>query len=252
MGGKFKGKVALATGAGARMGLATAQAFARAVANVVLVDINEESVVTAAKASTKEGAKALTVRCDVASETDVETMMARTVETFGRPDCAFNNAGIISPHHDTADLPDAEWDRVVSINLRGTWYCMKHELKRMLSQESSAIVNASSVGGLNGVAGLPAYIASKYGIIGLTKSAAALWLCSSEASPVLGHALSVDGGYSAQYPTLFSTGDSPCLRPLQPHARHLAILLPPWPNIPTRFFSGMCGSVPNSHRATEV
>lgn len=112
MGGKFKGKVALATGAGARMGLATAQVFARAGANVVLADINEQSVITAAKA--------LTVRCDVASETDVVTMMARTVETFGRPDCAFNNAGIISPHHDTADLPDAEWDRVVSINLRGT------------------------------------------------------------------------------------------------------------------------------------
>lgn len=250
---KFEGKVALVTGAGAGMGLATAQAFARAGASVVLADINEESVVTAAEALTWEGGKALAVRCNVASEADVETMMARTVETFGRLDCAFNNAGVISQHHDTADLPDAEWDRVMSVNLRGTWYCMKHELKQMLSQGSGAIVNASSIGGLNGVAGLPAYIASKHGIIGLTKSAAlecattgirinavcpgvietpmldgltggdatvkaelvkaqpigrlgkpeeiaaaVLWLCSSDASLVLGHALPVDGGYSAQ------------------------------------------------------
>ncbi|KXV75474.1 oxidoreductase [Acetobacter malorum] len=250
---KFEGKVALVTGAGAGMGLATAQAFARGGASVVLADINEESVVTAAEALTWEGGKALAVRCNVALEADVETMMARTVETFGRLDCAFNNAGVISQHHDTADLPDAEWDRVMSVNLRGTWYCMKHELKQMLSQGSGAIVNASSIGGLNGVAGVPAYIASKHGIIGLTKSAAlecatkgirinavcpgvietpmldwltggdatvkaelvkaqpigrlgkpeeiaaaVLWLCSSDASLVLGHALSVDGGYSAQ------------------------------------------------------
>lgn len=135
---KFEGKVALVTGAGAGMGLATAQAFARAGASVVLADINEESVVTAAKALSWEGARALAVRCNVALEADVETMMARTVETFGRLDCAFNNAGVISQHHDTADLPDAEWDRVMSVNLRGTWYCMKHELKQMLSLRGAA------------------------------------------------------------------------------------------------------------------
>src|SRR2546428_1843794 len=168
----FENKVALVTGAGSGMGLATAKAFAEAGASVVLADSNEESVHAAAKDIVAVGHKALAIRCDVSDESQVAAMVVQTVSTFGRLDAAFNNAGVQSPIAETADASGEEFDRVSSINLRGVWNCMKYELLQMREQGSGTIVNCSSLGGLVGIAGRAAYHASKHGVLGLNKSAA--------------------------------------------------------------------------------
>lgn len=168
----FKGKVVLVTGAGKGMGLASAQAFAKAGAAVMLADINEDSALKAADELAKAGHKAIGVRCDVADEAQVKAMMEKTVASFGRLDAAYNNAGIQSLVTNTADLTSEEWDRVFSVNLRGVFLCMKYELMKMREQGSGAIVNCSSIGGLIGLPGRSAYHAAKHGVIGLTKSAA--------------------------------------------------------------------------------
>jgi NAD(P)-dependent dehydrogenase (short-subunit alcohol dehydrogenase family) len=164
--------VALVTGAGSGMGLATAKAFAEGGASVVLADSNEGSVRVAVEDLTAAGHKALAIRCDVVDERQVATMVERTVSTFGRLDAAFNNAGVQSPLAETADASGEEFDRVNGINLRGVWNCMKYELLQMRQQGSGAIVNNSSIGGLVGIAGRGVYHASKHGVLGLTKSAA--------------------------------------------------------------------------------
>src|SRR5438067_4914646 len=168
----FENQVALVTGAGSGMGLATAKAFAEAGASVVLADIQEEAVCAAAEQLEASGRKALALRCDVADDGQVASMIERTVSSFGRLDAAFNNAGDMQRRVETADISGDEWDRVLAINLRGVWYCMKYELRQMLRQGGGAIVNCSSIGGLAGAAGLAAYCASKHGVIGLTRSAA--------------------------------------------------------------------------------
>lgn len=169
----FEGQVALVTGAASGMGLETARAFAESGAAVVLSDANEKAVMEAAKNIAKDGHKTLGVRCDVTSEQDVKAMLEATVSTFGRLDAAYNNAGVQSQVTDTADLDGEEWDRVVNINLRGVWLCMKYELRQMRTQGSGgAIVNCSSLGGLVGLPGRSAYHAAKHGVLGLTKSAA--------------------------------------------------------------------------------
>jgi NAD(P)-dependent dehydrogenase (short-subunit alcohol dehydrogenase family) len=168
----FKGQVALVTGAGSGMGLATAQAFAEAGAAVVLADINEGALRSATDGLIAAGRRALGVPCDVSDEDQVSAMLAHTVGTFGRLDMAFNNAGIQVPPSDAADEPAATFDRVTAINLRGVWTCMKHELRQMRGQGSGAIVNCSSLGGLVGLPGRAAYHASKHGVLGLTSSAA--------------------------------------------------------------------------------
>jgi NAD(P)-dependent dehydrogenase (short-subunit alcohol dehydrogenase family) len=168
----FENQVALVTGAGSGMGLATAQAFAAEGAAVVLADVNEAAVQKAAKQLIAAGHKAIAARCDVADEAQVKTMVERTVSTFGRLDAAFNNAGVQSPVAETADASGEDFDRVIAINLRGVWNCMKYELRQMRKQGSGAIVNCSSLGGLVGVAGRGVYHASKHGVLGLTKSAA--------------------------------------------------------------------------------
>src|SRR5437667_7737146 len=168
----FNGKVALVTGAGSGMGLATAKAFAEAGASVVLADIQEEAVRAAAEQLIADGRKALALRCDVTDDVQVSSMIERTVSTFGRLDAAFNNAGVMQRRVETADISGDEWDRVIAINLRGVWSCMKHELHQMLRQGGGAIVNCSSIGGVIGVPGLAAYHAAKHGVIGLTKTAA--------------------------------------------------------------------------------
>ena len=167
----FTGQVALVTGASSGMGLATARAFAEAGAAVVLADINETTLSSAADDLTAVGHQVLGVRCDVSDEDSVAAMVTATVETFGRLDMAFNNAGIQVPPSDAADEPAEIFDRVNAVNLRGVWACMKHELAQMRAQGSGAIVNCSSLGGLVGLPGRAAYHASKHGVIGLTTSA---------------------------------------------------------------------------------
>jgi NAD(P)-dependent dehydrogenase (short-subunit alcohol dehydrogenase family) len=168
----FANKVALVTGAGSGMGLATAQAFAAAGAAVVLADVQEQAIRSAAAELVGGGHRALAVRCNVADEAEVAAMVAQTVATFGRLDAAFNNAGVQSLPVETADASGEEFDRVIAINLRGVWNCMKYELRQMREQGSGAIVNNSSIGGLIGLPGRAIYHASKHGVIGLTRSAA--------------------------------------------------------------------------------
>jgi NAD(P)-dependent dehydrogenase (short-subunit alcohol dehydrogenase family) len=171
MNGSFNGKVALVTGAGSGMGLATAKAKASAGASVVLADIQEEAVSAEASQLEASGRQALTLGCDVSDDGQVASMIERTVSSFGRLDAAFNNAGVMQRRLDTADLSLDEWDRVMAINLRGVWSCMKYELRQML-QQGGTIVNCSSIGGVIGNPGLAAYSAAKHGVLGLTQSAA--------------------------------------------------------------------------------
>ncbi|WP_392757176.1 SDR family NAD(P)-dependent oxidoreductase [Streptomyces sp. LN590] len=168
----FTGQVAFVTGASSGMGLAAARAFAEAGAAVTLADIDETTVNHAAKELTDAGHRALALLCDVTDEDQVAAAVDRTVETFGRLDMAYNNAGIMPPPTDAADESAEQFDRVQGINLRGIWASVKHELRHMRDQGSGSVVNCSSLGGLVGNPGRAAYHASKHGVIGLPKSAA--------------------------------------------------------------------------------
>jgi NAD(P)-dependent dehydrogenase (short-subunit alcohol dehydrogenase family) len=168
----FTGKVALVTGASSGMGLATAQALAQAGAAVVLADIREDLVKAEAEKLTATGQKAIAVKCDVSDDAQVAAMVDRTVAEFGRLDAAFNNAGVMARIASTADSTREDWERVIGVNLRGVWSCMKYELAQMERQGSGAIVNNASVGALTGNPGIGSYIASKHGVVGLTRTAA--------------------------------------------------------------------------------
>src|SRR3954451_16303828 len=168
----FTGKVALVTGASSGMGLATAQAFAEAGAAVVLADVREDLVKAEAQKLVDAGQKAIAVTCDVSDDAQVAAMVDRAVAEFGRLDAAFNNAGVMAKIAPTAESTREEWDRVIGVNLRGVWICMKHELRQMERQGSGAIVNNASVGALTGNPGIGSYIASKHGVVGLTRTAA--------------------------------------------------------------------------------
>ncbi len=165
----FIGKVALVTGAASGIGRASALAFAR---EVVVADVNvaggEETVALCRAANTD----AIFVRCDVSQSNEVEQLIAQAVDTFGRIDFAHNNAGIEGVQAMLVDYPEEVWDRVIDINLKGVWLCMKYEIRQMLQQGGGAIVNTSSVAGLSGSRGVSAYVASKHGIVGITKAAA--------------------------------------------------------------------------------
>jgi NAD(P)-dependent dehydrogenase (short-subunit alcohol dehydrogenase family) len=167
----YSDKVAVVTGAALGMGRAGAQAFAEAGAAVVLADVDEAGGQHAADALRAEGYEVTFVRCDVADEAQVAAMIRTTVDTYGRLDAAFNNAGVQVDAVELPDVSDEDYDRVMAVNLRGVWNCMKHELIRMREQGSGAIVNNSSIGGLIGNPGRAAYHASKHGVLGLTKCA---------------------------------------------------------------------------------
>lgn len=168
----FENKVVLVTGAASGIGLATARAYAKAGASVVLADLNAEAVQAAAKDLIAIGYKAQAVICNAANLDEVEAMVQETVTTFGRLDVAFNNAGIQNVLAEIADATVEDFDRVNAVNLRGVWGCMKYELQQMRKQGSGVIVNCSSVGGIVGGAERANYHAAKHGVLGLTKSAA--------------------------------------------------------------------------------
>ena len=170
--GNCAGKVAFVTGAANGIGRAATLAFARVGVSVVAADVSERGNQETARMIEEAGGRALAITCDVSRDHDVKAALDNTIESFGRLDFAFNNAGVEQPIRPAADLTEQEWDRIVDINLRSVFLCMKHEIPLMLKQGGGAIVNTSSGAGVKGIAGQAAYCAAKFGIIGLTKAAA--------------------------------------------------------------------------------
>ncbi len=168
----FEDKVALVTGAASGIGRATAVEFARRGARLVVADIDEDGVQDTAKLVQREGPEALALRCDVSQSAQVGSMVRAAVERFGRVDCAFNNAGVEGQVVCTEDYDEAVFDRVIAVNLRGVFLCLRHELPVMVDQGGGAIVNTASAAGLVALGGFSAYVASKHGVVGLTKTAA--------------------------------------------------------------------------------
>lgn len=247
----FTNKVAIVTGGSFGIGRATALAFSKKGAKVVIADWSEDNETL--NLIKDAGGEAIFVKCDVSKASDVKAMVEKAISTFGRLDYAFNNAGIEGVTAPVQDCSEENWDKTIGVNLKGIWLCMKYEIPEILKQGKGVIVNCASIAGLVGYSGLPAYAASKHGVIGLTKTSAlecaklgirvnavcpgaiktpmidrltgkkkeveqqfaamepigrlgqpeevanaVTWMCSDEASFITGHAMAVDGGWTAQ------------------------------------------------------
>jgi len=174
----LQGKVALVTGGASGIGRVTAQVFAERGARVIVTtDANIQGAEETVRTIRNDGGEATFIRCDVTQEEEVEGLIAASVAAYGRLDYAFNNAGV-GPDgkrigvFTIAECPAETWDKMIAVNLRGVFLCMKHEIRQMLKQGKGAIVNTSSVGGLKPISGFGPYAASKSGLIALTKTAA--------------------------------------------------------------------------------
>lgn len=251
----FDDKIVLITGGSSGIGRAAALSFSRQGAQVVIADVNESGGHETVEAIRTAGGDACFVHTDVSQARDVEAMVQYAVDTYGRLDCAFNNAGAVKAHLEaispTHEYPEENFDQVLAVNLKGVWLCMKYEIRQMLTQDGGVIVNAASALGLVGIENLSGYVASKHGVVGITKTAAleyaaqgirinaicpgyiqtpmtkdrledpevqkriesihpvgrvglpeevaeaVVYLCSDAASFVTGHAMAIDGGWTA-------------------------------------------------------
>ena len=177
MAGMLDGKTALISGGARGIGRAAAILFAREGARVAVADLNSDGAKETVEIINKAGGQAISIKVEVTSAADVNAMVARTVDAFGRLDCAFNNAGIAGFQVNASGKKTAEWseeafDRMIAVNLKGVWLAMRAEIDVMLAQGSGAIVNTASIAGLVGLPTSSAYVAAKHGVIGLTKTAA--------------------------------------------------------------------------------
>ena len=167
------GKSAIVTGGGSGIGRAAAIVLAREGARVMIGDVSAPDAVETVRMIRENRGEADCIKCDVARAADADALVAAAVSKFGRLDCAFNNAGIAGAQRKTADYPEDEWDRIMAINLKGVWLCMRAEIRQFLAQKSrGAIVNTASAAGLVASHSMPAYTAAKHGVVGLTKCAA--------------------------------------------------------------------------------
>lgn len=172
MAGTFQGKVALITGAGSGLGRASALAFAREGAKVVVADVDVESGQQTVQLINKAGGEAIFVKVDVAKAAEVEAMVNKAVETYGRLDCAHNNVGIEELASPFTEGTEEQWEHIMNVDLKSVWLCLKYEISHMVKHGGGAIVNTSSISGLIGIPGIPMYTAAKHGVNGLTRVAA--------------------------------------------------------------------------------
>jgi NAD(P)-dependent dehydrogenase (short-subunit alcohol dehydrogenase family) len=184
MPGMLVDKIALVTGGSTGIGRASALIFAREGAKVVVADVNIDDGEDTARIIRQSGGEAVFVKADVSVAAEVEAMVNKAVATYGRLDCAFNNVGIAGAVGAfTHEYPDDSWDRVLGVNLKGLWLCLRYEIPQMLKQGGGSIVNTASIWGLVGAPGASAYVASKHGVVGLTRSASQRGITCTSAPP---------------------------------------------------------------------